>query len=496
MRLNAIAAVDTRPLFDYRPILLIIGVLMAIFGTAMLVPALVDAALGNWTANVFVTSSAVTTSLGVGLYLVSRGRGAGLNAREAIVMTVGVWVVLPMVGALPLYWSGVTPTYTDAFFEAMSGVTTTGATVITGLDDLPMGILMWRAVLQWLGGLGIVVMAIAVLPMLQVGGMQLFRTEAFDTPEKILPRARQISGQMVLIYLALTLACAMLYALAGMTIADGVMHAMTTIATGGFSSRDTSVGFWNAAPWISWIAVVFMIAGSLPFFHYIQLVQGRASPFWRDAQVRVFIVVLGVLIVVIWGYAMARDVAPRAEALRLAAFNTTSIMTGTGYATANYDAWGPFAQAFFLIIMFIGGCAGSTACGIKIFRFQILYENMREQIGRLAFPHGVFVKRFAGRRLPDQVSSAVMSFFFLYFLSFGALSVALSFTGLDFLTAVSGAATAVSNVGPGLGDIVGPTGNFASLPDTAKWLLSFGMLLGRLELFTVLVLFIPAFWRV
>lgn len=467
---------------------------MAILGVSMLAPALVDFSLGNATWPVFIGAAAVSITIGLGLWASARGTTSQLSARQAILMTVGSWASLAALGALPFYWSGVTASYTDAFFESMSGITTTGATVITGLDNLPTGILLWRAILQWLGGLGIIVMAVAVLPMLQIGGMQLFKAEAFETPEKILPRATQISGSLTLVYAVLSAVCALLYASAGMGIADAVMHAMTTVATGGFSSKTLSIGAFGSAQ-IEMIAIVFMILGSLPFILFVQLSGGRIRPLLRDAQVRAFALTVTALVLTLWFYLALTGQQPGLSGLRRAAFNLVSIMTGTGYASGDYESWGLFSTALFFIVMFIGGCAGSTACGIKIFRFQVLFQELRQQTARLIFPNGIFVKQFNGRPISEGVSSAVMSFFFLYLASFIVLAIALSLTGLDPLTAFSGAATAISNVGPGLGPVIGPTGNFSSLSDTAKWLLSAGMILGRLELFTVLVLLLPAFWR-
>ncbi|WP_248304637.1 TrkH family potassium uptake protein [Breoghania sp. L-A4] len=481
-------------MFDFRPILLVIGVLLATLGCAMMVPAIVDLAAANDDWRIFAASSLLTMMVGGSLWAGSRGAPAELTLRQAFVMTASVWVALSAFGALPLLWSGIVPSYTDAFFEAMSGLTTTGATVIVGLDYAPPGVLFWRAILQWLGGLGIIVMAISVLPMLRVGGMQLFKAEAFDAPEKILPRATQISGIMTLIFIALTTLCAALYYIAGMQLTDAIMHAMTTVATGGFSSKDASIGHFDSA-FIDWIAIVFMCGGSLPFMLYIKTLQGEPGSLFRDSQVRMFFILLAGFILTIWLYEHATGVHDGLDGLRYAAFNVVSIMTGTGYANADYNAWGPFSAGLFFVVMFIGGCAGSTSCGIKVFRIQVVFANLAQHLNRTIYPNGVFVPRFNGRQLGDNVIAAVQSFVFLYIFCFAALAIALNMTGLDDLTAISGAATAISNVGPGLGEIIGPAGNFQPLNDTAKWLLSFGMLLGRLELFTVLVLFIPQFWR-
>ena len=479
---------------DPRPVILVTGVLLVTLAATMLLPALVDIAAGNPDWRVFAASAFATGLAGGSLFLATRGRTGGLTTRQAMLMTVVVWVALVAFGALPYLWAGVVDDYTDAFFESMSGLTTTGATVITGLDFAPPGILLWRAIQQWLGGLGIIVMAVSVLPMLQIGGMQVFRAEAFDTPEKILPRARQISGSMTRIFAGLTAACAALYWLAGMTPGNAVAHAMTTVATGGFSTHDASLGHYDSAV-IDWIAVVFMALGSLPFLLYVAMANGRpASVLWRDGQVRVFLAILGVSIGIAWTIAVWDDHAPPVLALRYAAFNVTSVMTGTGYATTDYGGWGGHSVAFFFALMFIGGCAGSTSCGIKIFRFQVLAQELRAHVNNTVYPHGMFVKRFNERPIDRRVSASVRSFFFLYIASVFVVALALAMTGLDFTTALSGAGTAISNVGPGLGDIIGPSGNFEPLNETAKWILSFAMLLGRLELFTVLVLFLPRFW--
>jgi trk system potassium uptake protein TrkH len=489
-----IAQRKRRIFLDPRPIALVVGALLTILGLTMLLPALVDFAFDHEDWKVFAVASLVTVSTGLFLFLSNRGHGGSLTTRQAFIMTVMVWLVLSTFGALPLYWSGVTGTFTNAFFESMSGITTTGATVLTGLDDMPPGILLWRGVLQWLGGLGIIVMAVAVLPMLQIGGMQLFKAEAFDTPEKILPRARQISGFLTLIFLNLTALCMLAYLLAGMNLLDASVHAMTTVATGGFSTHDLSIGWFDSAA-IDTIAAIFMIIGSLPFLLYVQAMQGSVGPLWKDSQVRVFLAMLAVFILTAWAIQHMNDVRSGFEGLRYAFINVTSVMTGAGYSTTGYDTWSPAAFTLFFFITFIGGCAGSTSCGMKIFRVQVLAQTVRQHIASILYPHGVFIAKFNGRRITDDVTSAVMSFFFLYMATYAVSAIALSLAGLDNLTALSGAATAIANVGPGLGPIIGPTGNFGSLNDAAKWILAITMLVGRLELFTVLVMLSRRFWR-
>lgn len=480
-------------LIDMRPVLLVIGALLSVLGVAMFIPALLDLALNDDDWQVFAASAAVTLFVGGGLWLATRGRKVEFSRRQAFIMTVLSWTALAAFGALPLYWSGTAPTYTDAFFESMSGITTTGSTIMSGLDTMPAGVLLWRGILQWLGGLGVIVMAIAVLPMLQVGGMQLFQAEAFSTAEKILPRATQISSGLTGIYIMFTLLCGIAYHLAGMGVLDAVIHGMTTVATGGLSSHDASIGYYDSIL-IEMICVTFMILGSLPFILYMQTLRGQWKRIFNDSEVRTFFGLLLLFIALAALYAIQSGTHQGINALRFAIFNVVSVITGTGYSSTDYLAWGPFAGAFFFFIMFIGGCQGSTACGLKVFRLQVMYQVIKQHINKIVFPNGVFVKRFGGQPLSDHVSAAVMSFFFLYVVSFLVLGILLQLTGLDYVTALSGAGTVIANVGPGVGEVIGPSGSFQPLNDVAKWLLSFGMLLGRLELLTVLVLFLPRFW--
>ena len=479
---------------DLRPVFLVLGVLVTTLGLSMWVPVLVELARGEGGWRGLITSAGLTLFCGISLVLVSWCRVEGLGTQQSFLLTTLVWVVLPAFGALPFTMVGPRLDYTNAFFEAMSGLTTTGSTVITGLDELAHSLLLWRAMLQWLGGIGIIVMAVAILPFLRIGGFQLFRMESSDQSDKVMPRISQIASWIFLFYSLFTLACAFCYWFFGMPGFAAVCHAMTTLATGGFSTSDGSVGIFGN-PAIDMTAIAFMIIGSLPFLLYIQAIRGEPQSFLRDPQIRVFFGLLAGLIGAMTIYQMSAVDRDALFALRLAAFNVTSIMTGTGYATADYGDWGGFAVAMFFCITFIGGCAGSTSCGIKIFRFQILFTNLRVQFARIIYPHGVFEPRYGGRAVTDQVSASVLSFFFVFLLSFIVLAIILSLLGLDTLTAFSSAATAIANVGPGLGQIVGPAGSFAPLPDSAKWILSFGMLLGRLEIFTVLALLSPSFWR-
>ncbi|MFN4090467.1 MAG: TrkH family potassium uptake protein, partial [Alphaproteobacteria bacterium] len=481
-------------LIEVAPVLFVCGLLLVTLSVAMLLPALVDLVAGYDDWQVFATASGITLFVGVLLVLTNRRGPLRLGLRQAFLLTSASWMVVALFGALPFAFSDLEMSFTDSVFESVSGVTTTGSTVIVGLDYAPPGILIWRALLQWLGGIGIIVTAVALLPLLQVGGMQLFRTESTDQSDKISPRVAQIALGIISVYLGATALWALFIWGAGLSPFDAVAHAMTTIATGGFSTVDASIGHF-ADPTLEWIVTAGMLASAMPYVLYVQALRGRPALLWRDEQVRGLLgIVVGAVLALAVAHALLNGIEPM-EALRHVAFNAVSVMTGTGYATTDFGAWGPFATIGFFFLMFIGGCAGSTTCGIKVFRVQILFSAARSQIARLVQPHGVFVATYNRRPIPEPVIESVIAFLILYFLCYAALAAALGLMGLDFLTATSGAATAISNVGPGLGDIIGPTGTFAPLPDAAKWLLSFGMLLGRLELFTILVLFLPSFWR-
>ena len=479
---------------DFRPVLFVVGILLITLSLAMALPAIVDAVTANPNWRVFLAASIFTLFIGTCLVLANQSRDMRLTVRQAFVLTTLSWVVVAAFAALPFAFSDLELSYADAYFEAMSGLTTTGSTVIVGLDQAPPGILLWRALLQWLGGIGIIVTAISILPMLRIGGMQLFHTESSDSSEKVLPRAAQLAGAIGMIYLLLTISNGIAYWAAGMTPFEAVCHAMTTIATGGFSTSDASLGhFRNDA--IEGIATIFMVLGSLPFVLYLQAVRGSWGALVRDTQVHWFFGLVLFALLSLAGWQMVANDAIVTDAFREAAFNGISILTGTGYSTTNFSAWGSFALPVFTLLMFIGGCTGATTGGVKVFRIQVLASTSLTQIRHLIQPHGVFLSKFNGRPIPESVPLAVMGFFFLFVVSFGLVAMGLALMGLDYVTSISGAATAISNVGPGLGETIGPSGTFQPLPEPAKWLLSFAMLLGRLELFTVLVLFVPRFWR-
>ncbi len=481
-------------MMDLRPVGYVIGLLVAILGATMLLPMLADMIEGRGEWHVFLESAVITVLTGSILAMsCSNGVGEGLTIRQTFLLTSGVWVALPVFGAIPFLFGDTELRFVDAYFEAMSGLTTTGSTVISGLDGLPSGLLLWRGILQWLGGIGIIVVAMVFLPELRVGGMQIFRSEGFETMGKILPRAQEIAGQISLIYVFLTVVCALVYAGFGMSFFDAAVHAMTTIATGGFSNYDSSFATFSGP--MEYAAAVFMILAALPFVRYVQLANGNTSSLWRDSQIRAFLATILVLVVIMSVFLTSVFPHHWEQAVRESLFNITSIISGTGYASVDYMGWGSFPVMLFFLIGLIGGCAGSTACSIKVFRYQLLFASIKTQINRIRSPHGVFVPRYDGRTISRDVLTSVMSFFMFFVLSMGVLSWALALTGLDFITSVSGAATALANVGPGLGSQIGPAGNFAGLNDTAKWLLTIGMLVGRLELLAVYAIFTVQFWR-
>ena len=444
---------------------------------------------------IFLSSASVTVFIGILLVLTNLEENRKLNLQQAFLLTTLSWLSIAIFGSIPFLLSGLNLSLVDSFFESMSGITTTGSTIITNLDSAPKSILIWRSILQWLGGIGVIVMAITILPLLNIGGMQLFRVENSDTTEKILPRTREVTLTISIIYLTLTLICGFSYWMVGMNIFDSIAHSMTTIATGGFSTYSNSIGHFQN-PKIEIISIVFMIFGSIPFIAYLKFIKGDKKIFFKDTQIKglIYILIISVLLMFFYLIISNRD-SGSIENLRISAFNVVSVLSGTGYVTADFSSWGKFPLIFFLFLMFIGGCAGSTTCGIKIFRFQILGYFIMNQIKKLVYPRGVFSIKYNNEKISNTFIYSIITFIFLYFFIFFILASILSINGLDFITALSGSASAISNVGPGLGDVIGPEGNFSNLPVFSKLSLSLGMLLGRLELFAVLVLFFPAFWK-
>ena len=476
---------------NYKTVFFTLGILQIILGIFMLIPIIAQF-FYNEIDSSFLSASIVTIIFGTLFFLSNLDHDKKLNLQQAFLVTALSWLSIAIFSSLPFIFSNTNFSITNAFFESMSGITTTGSTIISNLESMPKGILLWRAILQWLGGIGIIVMAITLMPIMNVGGMQLFKISNNDSSEKILPKSKEIALRLIFIYLILTLFCAISYKILGMNIFDSLTHAMTTIATGGFSNYNDSIGFFNSIS-IEISAMVFIILGSLPFIVYIKFLNGNKKIFLNDIQIRTFIKIILISIVLLAIYLAFSQ--SNSFNLRSIFFNVISILTGTGYVNAQFDSWGGFPIVLFLLLMFIGGCAGSTTCGIKIFRIQILYSFISNQLKKIIYPKGVFILKYDQNPVDNKFISSVISFIYLYFMIFFAITALLSLTGLDFITSISGAATSISNVGPGLGSIIGPNGNFSSLPDISKWILTLGMILGRLELFAILVLFLPSFWR-
>ena len=477
-----------------KTVFFLIGILLIVLGVSMLAPYSMQIIFKE-DSHSFISSSFVTIFIGMLFVLANLEKEFKLNLRQTFLFSTLAWVMVAIFGSLPFVLSTMNFTFSEAFFESMSGITTTGATVITNLDNSPKSILLWRAIMQWLGGIGIVVMAITVLPLLKVGGMQLFKMEGPDTTEKILPRTIEVAAIIISTYFALTFLCGLFYWIFGMTIFDSACHAMTTIATGGFSTHNDSIGFFKSSN-IEIIASIFIILGSIPFISYLKFSQGNKKIFFQDVQIKGLIYLLFISITVMFLYLMFINYESSLfDKIRISSFNVISILSGTGYVTDDFGLWGKFSLIFFLFLMFIGGCAGSTACGIKIFRLQMLLIFLKNQIMKLIYPNSVIIAKYNNQKISEDFIKSVIIFIFTFLFIFLIIAMLLSISGLDFITSISGAASSISNVGPGLGDMIGPNGNYKNLPDLSKWILTLGMLLGRLELFAVLVLFFPSFWR-
>ena len=476
---------------NYKTVFFTLGILQIILGIFMLIPVITQFFYSEIDSS-FFGASIVTIIFGILFFLSNIDHNKKLNLQQAFLLTTLSWLSIAIFGSLPFIFSDMEFSFTDAFFESMSGITTTGSTIISDLEIIPKGILFWRAILQWLGGIGIIVMAITLMPIMNVGGMQLFKISNTDSSEKILPKSKEIAMRLIYIYTGLTVLCAISYKILGMNIFDSLIHSMTTIATGGFSNYNESIGFFDSFL-IEISAMVFIILGSIPFISYIKFLSGNKKIFFSDNQIKSFLKIIFFSIIILSIYLLIID-TPELS-IRSIFFNVISILTGTGYVNAQFDNWGGFPIVLFLVLMFIGGCAGSTTCGIKIFRIQILYSFVLNQLKKVIYPKGVFILKYDQNPVDTKFIASIISFIYLYFIIFFIIAALLSLTGLDLITSLSGAATSISNVGPGLGSIIGPNGNFSSLPDISKWILSLGMILGRLELFAILVLFLPSFWR-
>lgn len=471
------------------------GLLLTVLGAVMLFPALLDFTQGEAdNAGAFFISACMCLFFGGALFLANRGGQQKFNVRDGFMLTTLSWLMLSLAGALPLYLSDLHISMTDAIFESLSGITTTGSTILSGLDGMSHGVLLWRSLLQWIGGIGIIAFGIILLPFLKIGGMQLFQAESSDRSDKIVPQFRQLIGQLVLVYVTLTFLCFSAYKLLGMTPFDAINHAMTTLSTGGYSTHDASFGYFESNA-LKLTATFFMLLGGLPFILFLKYFHTGKFIFHKDDQVRTFVVIFAVIVAFMTLWLTLNHKTALIEGFVSSAFNVISVLTTTGYAISDYTTYGIFITAVFFFITYLGGCAGSTAGGLKVMRLSIAMKATALQIKKLLHPHGVFVPKYQGKVLKHDMIIATLSFLALYVISNVFLTVVLMFVGLDYETALSGAATAIANVGPGIGDIIGPAGNFSTLPDSAKWLLCLGMFAGRLEILTVIVVFHPYFWR-
>lgn len=479
----------------FGPMLLIVGVILNIQAFLMLWPLILASIYNTGNQLAFFYSATMTSSAGI--FFLILGRNTNLNPivpRQIFLTTSVAWLSVSVCGALPFILISSSLTMTDAIFESVSGVTTTGATILAGLDNMASDILLWRSLLQWMGGVGVIGMAVAVLPFLRVGGMRLFKTESSDWSEKALPRGHSVIKNMVYCYLGLSMMCAVLFWLSGMDWFNAINHAMTTVSTGGYSTSDNSFGqFSNLAS--HWVAIVFMLAGAMPFVLFVRVVVQRKFLFHRDSQVRGLVFIVFITAAMLSTQLVWAEDKPLREAITLATFNLVSVITTCGYATTDYQLWGPLAIIIFFFCTFIGGCSGSTSGGLKIFRLQLLAGVVKGQLTTAIHPHAVMRHYYNKRLVSPEIIASSISFIFMMVISWVVISILLACTGLDLVTSITGSATALTNVGPGLGSIIGPAGNFAPLSDAAKWVLSFGMLLGRLEFLTLLVIFSKTFWK-
>ncbi|SEK29191.1 TrkH family potassium uptake protein [Ectothiorhodospira marina] len=481
-------------LFNVRPIVQILGFLLILLSFLMTLPVnlLMFGDTPDWLA--FVKSGIICFSVGLLCFLSAGRERHALKQREMFILTVSAWIVIPLFSSLPLLLSDLELSVTDAFFESISGVTTTGSTVMSGLDHLPHDVLLWRSIMQWMGGIGIIGMAVAILPFLRIGGMRLFATESSEWTEKALPRTNRLARGLVFSYLILTVSCISVYWLLGMDLFNAFNHALTTVSTGGYSTSDSSMGQFDQSS-ILFASAFFMMLGGIPFFLFVRLLDGQAQPLLGDQQVHFFLKFLLLIASVIALYRVVTEGTFPLDAFVHALFNVTSVVTTTGYASQDYSLWGPFVVVLFFFLTFVGGCSGSTSGGMKIFRFQLSMLLLREQMFRLLHPSAVIARRYNGRIISDEIVASSVAFSFIFLATLAAVASVLALLGLDLTTSLSGAVTALANVGPGLGDTIGPAGNFQPLPDAAKWVLMVAMLLGRLELLSVLVMFSPHFWR-
>jgi len=451
---------------NYKTVFFTLGILQIILGISMIFPIIIQIIFGELNSS-FISASLITIIFGTLFLLSNLDQDKKLNLQHAFLLTALSWISVAIFGSLPFIFSDLNLSITDSFFESMSGITTTGSTIITDLNSTPKAILLWRAILQWLGGIGIIVMAITLMPIMNVGGMQLLKISSTDGSEKILPKTKEISIRLIIIYITLTFLCGLFYKIFGMKFFDSLTHSMTTIATGGFSNYNDSIGHFNNFK-IEMTSMIFIILGSIPFIAYIKYLSGTKNIFITDTQIKSFIKIIFFSILILFLYLVIFNKSFSEISLRSISFNVISILTGTGYVTQNFDSWGNFPLIYFLILMFIGGCAGSTTCGIKIFRVQILYLFIKNQLKKIIYPRGIFIIKYDNNNVNEKFMASIISFIYLYIVIFFVIAALLSLSGLDFTTSISGAATSITNVGPGLGELIGPNGNFSQLPDFSK----------------------------
>jgi trk system potassium uptake protein TrkH len=472
----------------------------AVFGIylsfAMLIPAAADLYYGNPDWQAFAFSALFLGGLSLAVMLATQGRPPPASARFGFLVVNLLWLTMAIAGAVPLMMSSLDISLADAVFESVSGITTTGGTVLSGLDNMAPGILLWRTLLQWMGGLGVIVLGLFVLPFLNVGGMTYVKIETTDISERTSARLSTHTLSILGVYSLLTLLCAVCYAAGGMGGFDAITHSFSTISTGGLSNYDSSFARYADQPMILWTGTVFMFIGALPFSILILIaLRGRADALLSDPQIRVFASYVLAFVLVLMIYLRLTQDLSLFESLTHAAFNAVSIITTTGLTSDDYAQWGSFAIAIFFVATFLGGCSGSTSGGIKAYRFLILYKLFVNGLRRLIYPNTVLRVRYGDRPVDEEMQDAVVLFISAFFVLWAILTILLAATGLDLITATTGALANLTNVGPGLGDVIGPAGNYSAVPDAAKWILSFAMLLGRLEILAVLVILTPAFWR-
>ncbi|MCV2879933.1 TrkH family potassium uptake protein [Sedimentimonas flavescens] len=479
---------------DFGPVFHHLGLILLALGVTMLAPAGLDLSLSdpNW-AQVF-EAAIITILFGALLALASRvDRGKGLTLRQAYLLTAAIWLIVPAFGALPFILGKPDVSYADAYFEAVSGITTTGYTVFVKLEELPRSVVLWRGMLNWMGGLGIAFVAMIFLPVMRIGGMRYFQTEGFDTLGKILPRARDIAISLLQIYTGLTILCALIFLLCGMPVLDAVVHAMAAIATGGFGTYDANFAIWSPAA--QYAGLVFMLLGAMPYIRFFQLMQGQPKPLWRDSQVRAFLRWFVYFCVMMSAYRAVREDTSFEQIFRETAFNFASVLTGTGFGVSGIETWGPFALVLAFLLGLVGGCTGSSSGALSVFRVQIVLAAIGTSVRQLHSPHRVIQPRYDSKALDETTLYPLMLHVTGYILTLGVLSVAMSMAGVDLTSALFAIWGCIGNIGFGIGPMVTRTGTMVDFNDTATWLMTLAMLLGRLGLLAILVLALPRFWR-